>query len=341
MQMKLSKKGIVFLFLALASLAGTSLSAQRTLVDVAIDSSAILIGEQTTLHLTVTASPDKPVLMLLPTDTLMRGVEVLAYSKADSSIVDNRLLIKQDILITSFDSSLYLLPPFRVVDGKDTIYSNQVALKVSTFPVDVEHPDQFYDIKPVWRPLFVLADYYLLIYAVLFSLFLICVIAYIIQRIRNKQSILPFSKPVVKLPPHQQAFVELEEIKQKKLWQQGRSKEYYTLITDTLRRYMTDRFGLAAMEMTSGEILDIIRRDQEAQSVYESLKQILQTSDLVKFAKWQPLPDENDLSMMNAYLFVNQTKVEELTTAATEEAAPGDAAGGKAPSGDSATTDAH
>ena len=104
----------------------------------------------------------------------------------------------------------------------------------------------------------------------------------------------------------------LDEIKQQKLWQQGRSKEYYTLITDTLRRYIVDRFGINAMEMTSGEILDIIRKQQEATSVYESLKQIMQLADFVKFAKMNPLPDENDLSLMNAYLFINQTKIEEI-----------------------------
>ncbi len=315
MQMKVIKQTIVYLLLAAASLAGTSLYAQQTLAEMSIDSAEILMGEQTVVHLTVSTSPDKPVQILLPADTLMRGVEVLVYAKPDSQIIDNRLQIKQDILVTSFDSALYLLPPFRVVDGQDTIYSNREALKVVPVPVDLEHPDQFFDVKPVWKPPFVLADYYLYIYGVLFTLFLICVVAYVIQRMRNKQSILPFGKPEIKLPPHQQAIRELEDIKEKKLWQQGRNKEYYTLITDTLRRYMTDRFGVAAMEMTSGEILEVIRKVNDANSVWENLKQILQTADLVKFAKWQPLPDENDLSMMNAYLFVNQTKVEELPAA--------------------------
>ena len=63
------------------------------------------------------------------------------------------MLIKQNILVTSFDSSLYLLPPFKVVDGVDTIYSNQVALKVSTIPVNVDKPEEFYDIKDVWSSL--------------------------------------------------------------------------------------------------------------------------------------------------------------------------------------------
>ena len=307
--MKLIKKSILFL-VAAASLVGGRAYAQRPLIDVAIDSAAILIGEQTTLHLTVTADKDRPVQIVIPNDTLMTGVEVLNLSKADSTEIENdRLVIKQDVLITSFDSSLYLLPPLKVIDGVDTVYSNQVALKVSTIPVNADKPEEFNDIKTVWKPPFVWADYYPIIYGILLALFLICVIAYIVKRIRAKKSLIPFKKEEPKLPPHEQAIKELDEIKQQKLWQQGRSKEYYTLITDTLRKYIEDRFGISAMEMTSGEILDLIRKNSEAQSVYDNLRQILQLADFVKFAKMNPLPDENDLSMMNAYLFVNQTKV--------------------------------
>lgn len=309
-----------FLFLLLLLLTGGKLFAQQTLIDVKIDSAAILIGEQTVLHLTVTTDKEKPVQIVIPNDTLMRGVEVLSLSKADSALIENdRLLIKQDILITSFDSALFLLPPFKVIDGVDTIYSNQVALKVSTIPVNVDTPEEFYDIKEIWKPPFVLADYYPIIYGVLLALFLICVIAYIIKRLRNKQSLIPFKKQEPKLPPYEQAIKELDEIKQQKLWQQGRSKEYYTLVTETLRRYIVDRFDINAMEMTSGEILDILHKHQEAGAVYENLKQILNLSDYVKFAKMNPLPDENERSLMNAYYFINQTKREEVVTPETEE----------------------
>ncbi|MDR2968528.1 MAG: hypothetical protein LBV32_02855 [Tannerellaceae bacterium] len=310
------KRILKCLLLLLPVIAGTgkSLYAQQTLIDVSLDSAAILIGEQTTLRLTVTADKDRPVRIVLPADTIMQGVEVLAISQPDSSVIENnRLVIRQDILITSFDSLLYLLPPVQVIDGTDTILSNQVALKVSTIPVDVENPEQFYDIKDVWKPTFVLADYYPLIFGVMLGLFLICVIGYINQRLRNRKSLLPFRKEEPKLPPHLQAIKELDGIKQQKLWQQGRNKEFYTLVTDTLRHYMFERFAVNAMEMTSGEILDFIRKQTEADSVYNNLKQILQLSDLVKFAKMHPLPDENDLSMMNAYLFVNQTKIEEVS----------------------------
>lgn len=318
--MKLIHKSILFLALIGLFFSGGKASAQNTLLDVKVDSAAILIGEQTVLHLTVTADKNKEVQLVIPRDTLMAGVEVLDIPKADTTEIDNdRLLIKQDLLVTSFDSSLYLLPPFKVIDGKDTVYSNQVALKVSTIPVNTDKPEEFFDIKNVWKPPFVLADYYPIIFGVLLALFLICVIAYVIKRLRNRQSLIPFKKPEPKLPPHEQAVKELDEIKQQKLWQQGRSKEYFTMITDTLRRYIVERFGINAMEMTSGEILDIIRKTPDASSVYDNLQQILLLSDFVKFAKMNPLPDENDLSMKNAYLFVDQTKQEVVEVAPEEE----------------------
>lgn len=317
--MKCITKSILFLLFLIS---GMSVFAQRTLIDVTLQPSEILIGQQAVVSLTVTSDPDRPVQIVLPTDTLMRGVEVLAYAPADSSIIENnRLVIKQDILITSFDSLLYLLPPIYVIDGTDTIPSNQVALKVSTVPVDLENPENFYDIKDVWKPPFVLADYLpdrMLVMGILLFIFLICVVGYIIQRKRNQQPLIPI-KMEPKLPPHVQAAKELDELKQLKLWQQGRYKDYYTQLTDTLRRYIEERFGTNAMEMTSGEILDAMRYETEYKSVLDNLSQILRLADLVKFAKQHPLPNENDLSMVNAYLFVNQTKIEEVQKAAEQK----------------------
>lgn len=319
--MNLLKNCIVFLGIVVSMACGKAY-AQQTLIDVTIDSAAILIGEQTKLHLTVTADKDRPVQLLLPADTLMRGVEVLDISRPDSSLIENdRLVIKQDLLITSFDSSLYLLPPLKVIDGPDTISSNQVALKVSTIPVNADKPDEFNDIKAVWKPPFVWADYYPIIYGVLLGLFLLCVIIYIIKRLRNRKSLLPFAEPEVpKLPPYEQAIKELDELKGQKLWQQGLNKEYYTSLTETLRRYIDERFGVNAMELTSTEILNLLRGVPEVKSVYDKLQQILQLADFVKFAKIHPLPNENDLSLVNAYLFVNATKPVEVVPEDAETA---------------------
>lgn len=314
-------KNIVWSFIGLLFLlGGNAVAQQRPLIDVSIDSAAILIGEQTMLHLTVTADQDRPVQVIIPNDTLMAGVELLNLSKADSTqIENNRLVIKQDLLITSFDSALYLLPPLKVIDGVDTVYSNQVALKVSTLPVNAENPEEYFDIKQVWKPPFVWADYLPILLGILLVLLLAAVTWYGWKRWKEQKSLIPFKKEEPKLPPHEQAIKELDAIKEQKLWQQGLNKAYYTQITETLRRYIDGRFGINAMEMTSGEILDLIRQNDEAKPLYENLRQILSLADFVKFAKMNPLPDENDLSLANAYRFVEQTKPVEEEAKPAEE----------------------
>lgn len=294
-----------------AQTAGFRLFAQRTIIETKLDHAAILIGEQTQIHITVSTDNGRNVQVLFPSDTTLRGLEIIRASVPDTAYIENnRMTIKQDLLITSFDSALYAIPPFKVIDGTDTIASKEMlGLKVSTVPVNVDKPEEFFDIATIWAPAFVLADYYIYIFAVLIALFLICVAGYIIQRIRNKKPLLPFMAPPPKLPPHEQAILALEEIKQAKLWQHGQLKEFYTRITDTLRKYIVERFGACAMEMTSAEILAFIKRESEAESVYDNLKLILETADFVKFAKFNPMPDDNELCMMNAFLFVNQTKV--------------------------------
>ena len=130
--MKLKVISVRMLLLVVCLLAGFTAGAQQTLIDVKVDTADILVGEQTTLHVTVTTDPNRRIIIPLPSDTLMTGVEVISVSDADSTVADGRLVIRRDILVTSFDSSLYLLPPFIAIDGADTIASNQVALKVST-----------------------------------------------------------------------------------------------------------------------------------------------------------------------------------------------------------------
>ena len=287
------------------------LSAQ-TVIKASIDSTHILIGQQTKIHLEIAADKNQQLKIPLISDTLTAGVEVLEISKIDTTdIGNNRHRIKYDYLITSFDSALYLLPPFKVISGADTILSTELALKVSTLQVDTES-GKFFDIKDIREPSFVLMDYLPGILLALAIIALIALIAYFIYRYINKKSLIPFIKEEPFVPPHIRAIQKLDEIKSLKLWQSGRMKEYHSLITETLRKYIEERFSIGAMEMTSGEILADIKKNSEAVDAYDNLKQILIVADFVKFAKYEPLPDENELSMMNAYLFVNNTKKEEL-----------------------------
>ena len=116
-----------------------------------------------------------------------------------------------------------------------------------------------------------------------------------------------------KEPPYAIALRELDRIKGAKLWQQGKTKHYYSEVTDTLRRYIEGRFEIPAMEQTTAEILQSFRyrRDLLTGKSFANLEQTLTLADLVKFAKYEPLPDDNSLALLNAYFFVNDTRPEE------------------------------
>jgi hypothetical protein len=292
--------------------------ASQTIIQSTIDSTMLMIGEQTKVQWEVISDKNKHVILPVVSESLIDGVWVLETGKPDTIIDDNdRMSIKQQYLITSFDSALYVIPPFQVIDGPDTLLSNSLILKVMTFP-DVDPSKGITDIKPVVAPDFSLLDYCWYAFGILGGLCLLCVIVYILQKWK-KQEPLFLKKEAPKLPPHAEAVQQLDRIKAEKLWQRGKYKEYYSGITDVLRKYIVDRFDVSAMEMTSEEILSEINRLNDALSVYNTLKQILELADLVKFAKYVPLPDNNEISIMNAYLFVNQTKIEELKLSENEK----------------------
>ena len=299
------QKLLIIIFFALIS---HSMGAQQPIIKVSMDSTQIRIGEQTRLRLEIAA--DKNSVLQLPflTDTLMQGVEVLDISPLDTiDLGNNRMQIRYDYLITSFDSALYMLPSFKVISGIDTVYSNQLALKVSTLQVDTES-GQFYDIKDVWKPAFVLWDYLFVLWAFLGLCLLVLLLLYLIFRKKKEltwRPLLKIDKP--QLPPHIQALRELDRIKSENLWQQGKDKEYHSQLTDVIRTYIEKRFGINAMEMTSGQILHEIQGRNEIDPVFAQLKQMLLLSDLAKFAKYRPLSDENELSLTHAYRFVDST----------------------------------
>ena len=287
---------------------GMKAQAQQSVITASLDSTQLVIGHQTLLHLEIAANQDSKLQLPYLPDTLVRGVEVLNISKPDTVDIGNhRMQIKYDYLITSFDSALYSLPPFRLIADKDTVYSNDLVLRVLTLSVDTQS-GKYYDIKDVMNPPFVLADYIHILFYILGLCILILLIVYVIFRKRKQQPIFPFKKEEkVYLPPHVRAIQALDAIKEQKLWQKGHTKEYHSLISDTIRKYIDERFNVNAMEMTSNEILQRMQGLSEVDFVFKPLEQMLVLADFVKFAKYRALPEENEGSMMNAYLFVNGT----------------------------------
>ena len=141
---------------------------------------------------------------------------------------------------------------------------------------------------------------------------IIFLIIYAISRRRKNQPL--FQRPEKpKLPPHVIALQELEKLKNDQLWQHEKVKDYYTRLTDIIRIYIEDRFGLPAMEQTTHEIVSTFMAKKSVldELSFKDLKEILELADLVKFAKLTPLPDDNHLVLKDAYQFVERTKPEE------------------------------
>lgn len=304
-------KRYLFLITLLATWAGGA-SAQSVTVDATIDSLQILIGEQAKIKLQVSLDTDKRAIFPVYTDTLVRGVEIIEVAKPDTQLLNDgrRSLITQEYTITSFDSALYYLPPMEVTVDNKPYRSKALALKVYSMPVDTLHPDQFFGPKTVLQAPFAWEDWYVAIACILLFVPLLLLLIYLVKRIRDNKPIIRKVKVEPKLPPHQLAMQEIERIKNEKVWQKGLPKEYYTELTDTLRLYIKERFGFNAQEMTSSEIIDKLLEINDKEAI-KDLRDLFETADLVKFAKHNPMMNENDANLVNAIEFINGTKEKE------------------------------
>lgn len=304
-----------YLFLSILFVMGAGrLAAQSVTVDATIDSLQILIGEQAKIKLQVSLDADKRAIFPAYTDTIVRGVEVLDVAKPDTQLLNGgrRALITQEYTITSFDSALYYLPPMEVTVDNKKYQSKALALKVYSVnvPLDPENPEEFFGPKTVMKAPFAWEDWYGALACLVLLIPFGILIAYLIKRFFDNKPIIRKVKVEPKLPPHQLAMQEIERIKSEKVWQKGMPKEYYTELTDAVRTYIKERFGFNALEMTSSEIIDKLLEVKDKEAISD-LKELFSTADLVKFAKHNPLMNENDANLISAIDFINETKEQE------------------------------
>ncbi len=124
---------------------------------------------------------------------------------------------------------------------------------------------------------------------------------YFFRRRKRPEIKLEAGPPV---PAHQVALSALRELEEKRLWQQGKTKEYYSEVTEIVRRFFEGRFGIEALELTSGEILQQLKSLREAESHWKEINAFFLTADLVKFATYRPTPEENESELRWAYEIV-------------------------------------
>lgn len=301
------------LFLSILFVSLTMSIWSQVTIDQKIDTMQILIGEQTKLTLSVTLD-EKHHKVSFPkferSQYITPGVEVLESGNIDTlEVEDNLIKYSKSYTLTSFDEKLYCIPSQSIkVDGK-SYQTKDLALKVMTVPVDTVHSEKFYGPKDVQDNPFSWSEWATIFgYSILFVLLLI-LIAYLINRLNTNKSVIKPIKFIKKVSAHQKAITEIEKLKEEMAAVSEDQKSYYTRLTMILRQYIAERFNFDAMEMTSSEIIERLRGENEG--AIDEMVSLFRTADLVKFAKYSVLTNENDQNLVNALSFINDTKKEE------------------------------
>lgn len=310
--MKKIMNPILYLLILLASMPFAK--AQEVSALLKLDTNQLKLGEQTRVQLILKRPLKLHVKWPVIPDTLGK-VEVLQKLKKDTLSKDaNSITERQSFTITAFDSGFYVIPPFifgwKQLNDTTNYHSETEALLLSVKTVSVDTTKNFRDIKKPLEVPFNWLDAWPYFAG---GIGLILVILLIIYLLKNrKKPLLEIISKTPKRAAHEIAFEALKSLEQEKLWQQGSIKAYYISISDILRTYIEDRYQVQALEQTTDETMQSLRKINLSIEVESELKAVLQLSDLVKFAKLQPIGLENDNSMKQAYDFVKKTMQENL-----------------------------
>ena len=308
------KKGFVFLFLILST---NVLWGQQTDTKTfaTLDSNVVTIGDKVTLNLGVILNPTSRVINTtpdLPIDTSKFGVIDLGNWGAQKNRLPN---FSRTIVFQAFDTGLYRIPSviFTIEEAngvKTTAESPSLLLTVNNpdgadalvAPVDnkpIVTTDWTFE-EDMWPFLKAYLPYFILAIAVLFLAWRFW------QRWKNRQT--PPVVQQISLPPHVIAERLLAELRAKKLWENGKTKEFYSELSRILRGYLEDQFTMPALESTTDELISDLRTRNFDVKIVEKIKNLLQTADLVKFAKVEPPTDLHEGFLGNAEYIVEITK---------------------------------
>ncbi len=294
-------------FIFIFFVAGISSNSLAQEVNCSFSKNKILIGEQINLLFKVKAANSKSIIWPKITDTIIKQIEVL-----DSTIKINDSLqeFSKNYLVTSFDSGYYAIAPFKFYIDSQLVESKPLLLEVHT--VDVDTTKAIRDIKEIKSENYSLAsrikdwflDYWLF---VVFILVVAVIIWYYIKK-RSKPIVVA---PKIVLPLHQQLLLDLDNLESKELWQNGQVKLYYVELTELLRAYTEKRYKVKAMEQTTMQLTKSLKPSGIKKEPLQILTTILETADLVKFAKSIPTDYDNKAVIENAKRFATLTKVKE------------------------------
>ena len=288
------------------------------IVSASIDSTQMVLGEQTKMQLEVTCTAAEGVQIPQPEQQLPTGVESLNLQPKTDTVTENgQLRLQQEWILTSFRDTVYTVQPFVLTASGDTVKAAPQTLTILR-PEGIEQMEDIHDIKDIERAGIWWWDIVMWILIALgIGVFIGAIVYVVLWQQRHKQKDAPLAQKIILRPAEEVALEQLDAIKAAKIWQQGQGKQYHTELTDVIRTYIGRRFDVHSTEKTSDETLRELKpillmakgegQMANGKELYERLSQMLQLADFVKFAKYEAMPEENERALNTAYEFVNAT----------------------------------
>ena len=290
---------------------------QEVKITSSFDSPKINIGDQ--IKYTITVEKPAGFSLHLPVlkDTICKNIDIISGPKTDSTQTkDGRVKVIQKYLVTSFDSGRYEVRPFYAEaisqGGLKRYYSDYSLLEVTRINIaPADSTKKIYDIVAPYKAPLTLGE---ILPWVLLIIIAGVAVWFAVRYIKNyKRSVKGEEIFIPKEPAHVIALRELENLKAAELWQQGEIKKYYTRLTEILRQYLENRYSVYSLELTTGETLEaLVKSGFKKNGSYNDLKSVLTGADLVKFAKYNPIPSENESHFQTSWNFVLATKETEV-----------------------------
>ncbi|TRW22736.1 hypothetical protein FMM05_15880 [Flavobacterium zepuense] len=276
---------ILFFFLAVAAFA------QQKPLQTSIDSAKIKIGSQA--NLTLKATVDTGATVSFPEGKTFGQLEVIESYPIDTLRKGAIYELVKKYGLTQFDSGRFVIPRLPVVINNKTVQSDSLVLEIANIKVDTLQQKMF-DIKPIAK-----ADSTVGIWVyILIGILVAAAIAFgVWYYLKNRKKPIKKEKAVIKTPI-EKATSQLQDLEKKELLQRGEVKEYYSELADIARTYIEEAIHIPAMESTTGELIEAMRRATQRRKMslrpetFEQLEQVLRNADLVKFAKSRPMEFE-------------------------------------------------
>ena len=326
--MKIPSKPILTMLLTAGAVALTAAQSKQPVVTARIEPDSIGIGDRFDLIIEV----EKDLVQVVEFPVFEPESEYFEiYEDAPADTLEHegrRLRLRKRYRLAAFEEGRFNLGQAQVLYADknivDTLWTkgDSLLLTVGTFQID-STSQSIFDLKPQKTLPFRFGEIsgYLL-WGLLVLLLLGAGAWYLLRWLdRRGKHLGDLFRPAPPQPAHVVAIKALERLHHQKLWQNSKYKEYYSELTDILRTYISGRWGIGAMEMTTDEIVAAMRDIELPDKAAMDLVTILRDGDLVKFAKDTPDAEQNENDYLKSYYFVEETKPAEEHEAADPDEA--------------------